>query len=129
MLEKWLTYKLIRFWIVFNIFLILFNLWIPKKLKKPIWEMPVVTQTLNIYNLRVKSAKSFNMKASETLLNIHWKMLKQRQCLLWAFATYCCPYVRRYWDQPSGVHRAKGLKFQQKTKKILVFLWNCFKSD
>ena len=34
LLEKWLTYKLRRFWMVFNFFLILFNPFSNEKIKK-----------------------------------------------------------------------------------------------
>ena len=48
LLEKWLAYKLRRFWVVFNLFWSSLTLSIPEKLKNLIFEMPIIPQTLNI---------------------------------------------------------------------------------
>ena len=72
---------------------------IPKKLKVPICEMPVITHTLNISNLRATSAKSINCIPLQGWLNILWKRFRQRQCLLLPFWRYCCRKVGRYCDR------------------------------
>ena len=46
---------------VFNFFLISLTLSVPEKLKNSIFEMPIITQTLNISNLRTTSGKSINL--------------------------------------------------------------------
>ena len=50
LLEKWLPYKLSRFWMVFNFFLFCLTLSVPEKLKMYIFEIPAIPQTLNINN-------------------------------------------------------------------------------
>ena len=57
LLEKWLAYKFMRFWVVFHFFWFYLTLSLPKKLEKLICEMPVVPQTLNINNMRTTNAK------------------------------------------------------------------------
>ena len=46
---------------VFNFFFISLTLSVPEKLKNSIFEMPKITQTLNISNLRTTSGKSINL--------------------------------------------------------------------
>ena len=46
---------------VFNFFFISLTLSVPEKLKNSIFEMPIITQTLNISNLRTTSGKSINL--------------------------------------------------------------------
>ena len=41
---------------------------VPKKLKKLIFEMPIIIQTLNIENLRATSAKSINLNTIRKLV-------------------------------------------------------------
>ena len=80
-----------------------------EKLKISIFEMPIITQTLNINNLRATSAKSINLHTIRNLLNILLKMLQQRQCLLLPLSRYCCSKVGRYCHPSSGVQGAKRL--------------------
>ena len=112
LLEKWLIYKIRRFWIIFKFFGFCLSRLVPQKLKNSIIEMPIITQTLNINNLRNTSTKSINLILLKNLLNVLWEMLQQRQFLVWPFSRYCCPKVRRYCDQPSGAQQGKGFKFQ-----------------
>ena len=58
---KWLTSKLRRFWVVFNFFWFCLTLSVTEKLKNSISEMPIITQTLNINNVRTTIAKSINL--------------------------------------------------------------------
>ena len=74
LVENWLTYKLKRFgWMVFNFFLFCLTLSVPEKLKTWIFEIPVITQDLNINNLRTTSAKSININTIRKLLEYSLK--------------------------------------------------------
>ena len=66
LLEKWLSYKLRRFWMFLKFFLILFNP--SEKLKNSIFEIPIIPQILNISNKRTTSAKSINVDIIRKLL-------------------------------------------------------------
>ena len=57
LLEKWLTYRMSRFWMVFKHFWYCWTLSVPQKLKNSIFEMPINTQNLNINNLRTLNPK------------------------------------------------------------------------
>ena len=83
---------------------------VQEKLKNSIFEMPIITQTLNINNLRTKSAKSINLHTIRKLVEYSLKDVWQRQCLLFPFSRYCCPKVGRYCDPLSGAQGAKGLR-------------------
>ena len=53
---------------------------VPKILKNSIFEMPIITRTLNIYNVRTTSAKSINLYTIRKLIkyslkNVHVKVL------------------------------------------------------
>ena len=85
--------------------------------------MTVIIQTLNINNLRTTSEKS------KKLVEYSVRNIRQRQCLLLPFSSYCCPKLGRYCEPPSRAQGAKGLKFQWKTKKMLGICWNWLKSD
>ena len=67
--------------------------------------MAVITQTLNINNLRNTSAKS-----------ITWIFLKKcppkGNIYSYHFSSYCCPKVGWYCDAPSRAQGTKGLKVQ-----------------
>ena len=106
--EKWWTYKLTRLWMAFNFFWFCLTLSVPEKLKNSIFEMPIITQTLNINNLRTTSANSINLHTVK-LVEYSLKIVRQRQCLLLPFSRYYCPKVGRYCDSPSGTQGAKGL--------------------
>ena len=95
LLEKWLTYKIMRFWIIFNFFRFCLSRLVLEKLTNYIIKMPIITKNFYINNLRTTSAKPITLLPLKILLNVLWKMLKQRQCLLWPFPRYCCPKVRR----------------------------------
>ena len=73
LLEKWLTYKLRRFWMVFNFFWFCLTLSVTKKLKNSIFEMPIIPQTLNINNLWTTSAKSINLHTLRKLVEYSLK--------------------------------------------------------
>ena len=47
---------------------------VPGKLKNSIFEIPIITQTLNINNLRATSAKSFNLHTVRKLVEYSLKM-------------------------------------------------------
>ena len=74
MLEKWLTYKLRKFWIVFKFFWFCLTLSVPEKLKNSIFEMPINPQTLNINNLRTTNGKSINLHTIRELIENSLKM-------------------------------------------------------
>ena len=80
----------------------------PEKLKNSIFEMPIITQTLNISNLRTTSAKSINQHTIRKLFEYSLKNVRQRQSLLLQFSRYCCAKVGRYCDLPSGAQGPKG---------------------
>ena len=46
---------------VFKFFLFCLTLSVPEKLKNSIFQMPIITQALNINNMRTTSAKSINL--------------------------------------------------------------------
>ena len=77
LLAKWLTYKLRRFWMVFIFYLFFFwfclTLSVPEKRKNSIFEMPMITQTLNINNLRITSVKSIKMHTIKKLIEYSLK--------------------------------------------------------
>ena len=83
---------------------------VPGKLKNSILKMPIITQTLNINNLRTTSAKSINLHTIRKLIEYSLKIFRQSQCLLLLFSRYCCPNVGRYCDLLSGAQGAKGLR-------------------
>ena len=72
-LEKWLIYKLRRFWMVCNFFWFCVTLSVPQKIKNSIFEMPIILQTLNINNLRTTSAKSINLHTIRKLIEFSLK--------------------------------------------------------
>ena len=112
LLEKWLTYKIKRFWMVFKFFRFCLSLSVAQKLKNSIFQILITTRTLNINNLRTTSANSINLIPLESLLYVLWKILKQTQSLLLLFLRYCCPKVGRFFDVSSGPEGAKGLQFE-----------------
>ena len=63
---------------VFEFFRFCLSLSVAQKLKNSIFQMPIITQTLNINNLRTTSAKSIDPTPLENLLNVVWKILKQK---------------------------------------------------
>ena len=73
LLEKWLTYKLRRFWVVFKFFWFCLTLSVPEKLKNSIFEMPIIPQILNTNNLRNTSAKSINLHTIRKLIECSLK--------------------------------------------------------
>ena len=77
MLEKWLTYKLRKFWMVFKFFWFCLTLSVPEKLKNSIFEMPINPQTLNINNLRTTNGNSINLHTIRKLVEHSLKMFCQ----------------------------------------------------
>ena len=88
----------------------MFTLSVPEKSENFISEMPIITQTLNINNLRAKSAKSINLPTIRKLVEHSLKNVSERQCLVLPFSRYCCPKVGQYCDPLSGAQGAKGLR-------------------
>ena len=70
LLEKSLTFKLRKFWMVSKFFWFCLTLSVPEKLKNPIFEMPIIPQTLNINNLTITIANSIKLHTIRTLINI-----------------------------------------------------------
>ena len=60
-LERWLTYKLRRFWIVFKYFSFCLALTVPEKLKNSFFEIPIIPESSNMNSLRTTSTKSTNL--------------------------------------------------------------------
>ena len=112
LLEKWLTYKLRRFWMIFNFFLICLTVSVRENLKNTIFERSIITQTLNITNLRTTSVKSIDLHAIRKLVEYSFKNIGKRRCLFLPFCSYCCQNVGWYYDPTSGAEGAKGLRFQ-----------------
>ena len=111
-LENWFTYKLSRFRMLFEFFWFFLTLSVREKLKKSIYKMPIITQTLKTNNLRYTSANSINLHTIRKLVEYSLKNLPRRQCLFLTFWRHCCPKVGRYWDLSTRRKGAKGLKFQ-----------------
>ena len=109
LLEKWLTYKVTRFWMVFNSFWFCFTLSVAEKLKNSIFEIPIILQNLNINNWRATSAKSINLIIITKLIKHSFKNVGWSQCLLLSFWRYCCSKVGLCYQPPSGVKGARGL--------------------
>ena len=76
LLEKWLTYKVTRFWMVFNSFWFCFTLSVAEKLKNSIFEIPIILQNLNINNWRATSAKSINLIIITKLIKYSFKNVR-----------------------------------------------------
>ena len=112
LLEKWLTYKLRRFWMILNFFSICLTVSVQENLKNSNFERSVITQTLSITNLRTTSAKSINLHAVRKLVEYSLKNLGKRRCLFLPFCRYSCQNVGWYCDPTSGAEGAKGLRFQ-----------------
>ena len=73
LLEKWFTYNLTRFWMVFNNFWFCLILSATEKLKNSIFEMPIIIQTLNFNNLRTTNVKSINLHTIRKLMECSLK--------------------------------------------------------
>ena len=73
LLEKWLNYKLRRFWTILKRLWFCLTLSIPEKLKNSIFDMPIIPQLLNINNLRITSAKSISLHIIRKLIEYSWK--------------------------------------------------------
>ena len=100
LLEKWLIYKLRRFWMVFNFFFLRFSLTVSvqEKLKNSTSEMPKIPQTLNINNLRTTIAKSINQHTNRNLIEYFLKnVLVKSVFTVTIFSRYCCSKVGRYY--------------------------------
>ena len=76
LLEKWLTYKVTRFLMVFNSFWFCFTLSVAEKLKNSIFEIPIILQNLNINNWRTTSAKSINLIIITKLIKYSFKNVR-----------------------------------------------------
>ena len=92
-LEKWLNYKLTKVWNVFKFFSFCLTVSVLEKLENLIFEMPIVTQTSNINNLRTTSANSFNLHTISKLVEYSLKNVGKRQRLFLPFWRCCCPKI------------------------------------
>ena len=88
----------------------MFTLSVPEKSENFILELQIITQTLNINNLRTKSAKSINLPTIRKLVEHSLKNVWERQYLFLTFSRHCCPKVGQYCDTYSGAQGAKGLR-------------------
>ena len=130
LLEKWLTCKLRRSWMIFKVVSFCLTLSVLQKLKNYVFEIPIIPQTLSIINREKQVQNLSTWISSESLSNTIWKTLVWSQCLLLKFSRYCCSNARWYYHPPSGLEETKGLNFQWKSKrKYYSFCWNCLKSD
>ena len=81
LLGKCLAYKIKRFWHVIKFFWFCLTLSVLEKFKSSIFELPVISQTLNINKLRTASAKSLNLHTIRKLIECLLKLLP--------FSGYC----------------------------------------
>ena len=110
MLEKWLTYKLRKFWMVFKFFWFCLTLSVPEKLKKSIFEMPIITQTLNIKNLRTTSVKSVILNTNRNLVKYSLKNFLEKAIFILIFLETLLSEVRsvlRPSQRDTGSKRVK----------------------
>ena len=63
---------------------------VPEKFKNWIFEMPIISPTLNINNLWTTSKMSTNLNTIRKLIKCSLKTFSQRQRLLLPFSRYCC---------------------------------------
>ena len=78
LLEKWMDYKLKWFWMVFEFFWFCLTLSVRDKLKKSIFEMPIITQILNTNNLKNISATSITLHTIRKLVEYSLKKYSQK---------------------------------------------------
>ena len=72
-IEKWLTYKIQTFWIVFNFFWFCLTFSVSEKLKNSVFEIPVIPENLNTSKLRTTNTKSINLHTTEKLITYSLK--------------------------------------------------------
>ena len=63
---------------VFEVFRFYLTLSVPEKFKKSIFENPINSQTLNINNLRTKSAKSINLDINRKVIKYYSKKFLEK---------------------------------------------------
>ena len=73
LLKKWLSCKLRRFRMIFQIFWYCITLSVLEKLKNSIFEIPIIPQTLNINNYRNTRTKSINLHIIRRLIRYSLK--------------------------------------------------------
>ena len=78
LLETWMNYKLRGFWMFLKIFWFCLTLSLRENMKNSIFEMPTITQTLNINNLRTTSAKPINMHTIRKLVELSLKNIVEK---------------------------------------------------
>ena len=83
---------------------------VPENLKNLIFDMPIIPQTLNINNLKIARTKCINHNTIRKLIYYSFKNLLESRCLVLGLLRYCCSHVGWYYDLPSGVEGAKGLR-------------------
>ena len=102
LLEKWMTYKLRGFWMFLNFFWFCLILSVRENMQNSIFEMPIITQTLNINNLRTTSAKSITLHTIRKLVELSLKNIVEKAMFFISFERYCCPNVGPCCNVPSG---------------------------
>ena len=81
--------------------------------------MELITQTLNINNLRTTRENSIKLYYLRKLVEYHLRNITSKVMLILAVLGYCGLKIGRYCELPSGAHGAKGLKFHLKAKRKL----------
>ena len=94
---------------LFHLFFFHLTLSVPEKLKNSIFEMPIITQTLNMNDLRTTSAKSNNLHTIRKLIEYSLKtVLVKAMFTLTVFEILLSE--GQYYHLPSGPQGAEGLK-------------------
>ena len=86
----------------FNFFWFCLILSVRENMKNSIFEMPIITQTLNINNLRTTSAKSINLHTIRKLVELSFKIIVKKTMFFISFERYCCPNAGRCCNVSSG---------------------------
>ena len=118
LLEKWLAYKLRRFWVVFNLFWSSLTLSIPEKLKNLIFEMPIIPQTLNSIIFRTTNTKSINLHTIRSLTKYSLKNFFKGNVYSLRFRDIAVRGKNGIITSPAGCKERKG----QKPKKYSNFV-------
>ena len=79
--------------------------------------MPIIPQSLNINNLRIRSAKSIKLHAIRKLSEYSLKNVRVEICVFLPFLN-----VGRYYHPPSGVHGSKGLRYKSHFPELFMLV-------
>ena len=77
LLEKWFSYKIRRFWMIFNFFKF-FQLSVPEKLKNTFFKVSIIPDILNINKYRTTSPTSISLKIIRKLIEYSLKKNMRR---------------------------------------------------